>query len=300
MSGNLHRVGRLLLFCCAFLMAVHVNAFSSRIIKTGRTSYRLTKTSLAATRTMEKTFPVAESVGFVTGTNKAKGIGRAIVVELLEKGASKIYCTARDVTQLDDLVQQFKGKVVPLALDVTDLNAVHQLPNQCPDVNLVVNNAGLAGGFTVTETDIESMRTEINVNYLGTAATVQAFAPIFKQSSKTTAVVNINSIAGLINMPFSATYSASKAAAHSLTQAQRRELADCSLVIGVYPGPIETDATAEVKDMFPDMAAPSTVAREIVQALENGVEDVFPDDFSRNLYDSLKADSKAVEIQMAQ
>ena len=142
------------------------------------------------------------------------------------------------------------------------------------------------------------MRTEMDVNYFGTAGVVRTFAPVFKKSSRPTAIVNIISIAGIINMPFSATYSASKAAAHSLTQAQRRELKE-TLVVGVYPGPVETDATADVKDMFPDMATPQAVAKEIIYALENKVEDVFPDDFSKNLYDSWKADIKAVETQMA-
>ena len=197
------------------------------------------------------------------------------------------------------LVKECNGKVVPVALNVTDHEAVAKLPDQCPDVTLLVNNAGLAAGQTVTKTDMQGMKLEIDVNYFGTVATVQAFAPIFKSNPKPTAIVNLNSIAGIINMPFSATYSASKAAAHSLTQAQRRELQDSTLVVAVYPGPVETDATADVKDMFPDMASPQTVAQEIVAALENKVEDVFPDDFSKNLYNAYKADIKATEAQMA-
>lgn len=81
----------------------------------------------------------------------------------------------------------------------------------------------------------------------------KSFAPIFAdlqvidEEVKPSAFVNINSASGLINTPpMLATYAASKAALHSLTQAQRRDMSKTTLVIGVYPGPIDTDMEAMI------------------------------------------------------
>jgi hypothetical protein len=68
-------------------------------------------------------------------------------------------------------------------------------------------------------------------------------------------------------------------------------------VVGVYPGPIDTDMAENLPF---DKVSPSTVAQAIVDALENGTEDVFPDPMATQLYEGWKADAKALEKQMAQ
>jgi NAD(P)-dependent dehydrogenase (short-subunit alcohol dehydrogenase family) len=235
-------------------------------------------------------FQVANSVAFVTGTNKTRGIGHAVVDALIEKGAKKVYATARNISQLDDLVTELKGKVVAVALDVTDLDAIAALPKEYPDVTLVINNSGYYGGITSIG-DLEKAKEEMLVNYLAPMAIAKAFSSVFerkgavKNSDKPTALVNINSIGSYVSFPMAATYSASKAAAHSLTQAQRRDLLN-TLVIGVYPGPIDTDMGDEL-DM--DKTPPSTVATKIVDSLSDGTEDVFPDPTSVQMYGGWKA-----------
>lgn len=112
---------------------------------------------------------------------------------------------------------------------------------------------------------------------------------------KPTAIVNVNSIVAFVNSPITPTYSASKAACHSLTQAQRRDFPD-SLVIGVYPGPIDTDM-ADGFNMV--KTPPSSVAAAIVEALLTGNEDVFPDPKAVLLHESWQKDAKALERQMA-
>ncbi len=69
-------------------------------------------------------YNIQDSVAFVTGTNKKNGIGRAIVESLIAHGAKKVYATARKVSQLEELVAAHNGKVVAVALDVTDLDAI--------------------------------------------------------------------------------------------------------------------------------------------------------------------------------
>ena len=92
------------------------------------------------------TFKISGSTAFVTGTNKANGIGRAVVNELLAGGAKKVYATARDASQLDSLVKESDGRVEAVQLDVTDPSAISKLGAAYPDVNLVVNNAGVFSG----------------------------------------------------------------------------------------------------------------------------------------------------------
>ena len=243
-------------------------------------------------------FRIADSVALVTGTNKANGIGSHIVRALLENGASKVYATARQASQLEYLVSELgSNKVVPVELDVTDLDAIAKLPSLYPDVTLLVNNAGIVGGYG--STTIAQAQLEIQVNYLAPLAIVQAYVDTLKQATengKPTALVNINSITSLINFPGVGTYSASKAAVHSLTQSQRRDLST-SLVVGVYPGPIDTDLAKEI-DL--PKTSPRDVALRVVEALENGSEDIFPDVLSAQMFENWKKDAKAIEQQMAQ
>jgi NAD(P)-dependent dehydrogenase (short-subunit alcohol dehydrogenase family) len=204
------------------------------------------------------------------------------------------------VSQLEDLVAVHNGKVVAVALDVTDLDAIQSLGAKYPDVTLVVNNAGLLAA-TSSLGDIGMVQKEIAINYIAPLSIVQSFAPSLNKtesttSSKASAIVNLNSIASLVNFPAAATYSASKAASHSLTQAQRRDLPN-SLVIGVYPGPIDTDMA---ENMPFEKESPSAVAEAIIDALKNGTEDIYPDAMARQLRDGWKTDAKALEIQMTQ
>jgi NAD(P)-dependent dehydrogenase (short-subunit alcohol dehydrogenase family) len=246
-------------------------------------------------------FDVETSVALVTGTNKSNGIGAHIVRELLKRGAKKVYATARDTSQLDYLVRELgEGKVVPVSLDVTDLEAIQALPSSLTDVTLIVNNAGYFG-LNSSLQSVEAARTEYEVNFLAPLALVQSFAPALAKhaeessNAKSSAIVNINSIASLINFPGAETYSASKAAAHSLTQAQRRELLH-SLVVGVYPGPIDTDMA---KTITMPKTSPEDVAVSVLKALEEGTEDLFPDAIASQLYEGWKLDAKAMEKQMA-
>ena len=245
-------------------------------------------------------YNVKDSVAFVTGTNKTNGIGRAIVESLIQHGAKKVYATARTASQLKELVDIHNGKVVAVALDVTDLDAVQSLGAKYPDVTLVINNAGM-NAETSSLGDIGRIQMEMAVNYIGPLSIIQSFAPFLNKnesttSSKGSAIVNLNSISSLINFPGVATYSASKAASHSLTQAQRRDLPN-SLVIGVYPGPINTEMAV---NMPFDKETPSVVSEAIIDALKNGTEDIFPDALARQMFEGWKTDAKAMENQMTQ
>ena len=239
---------------------------------------------------------VRNRAALVTGASRPQGIGRALVSALLTAGASKVYATARRRSALDDLVASHGPRLVPIELDVTDEKAIAALPQQVPDLAILVNNAGSFAGTLALDGDEQGAREEIEVNYFAPLRLVRELAPTLARNGGG-AVVNINSIASLISFPLGATYSASKAAGHSLTQAQRRELlSQGTRVVGVYPGPIDTYMARDVT--MPKVSA-TVVAAAVLQALADGTEDVFPDPTAAQLRQGLAADSKAVERQIA-
>ncbi len=203
------------------------------------------------------------SIALVTGANR--GIGRAFVEELLAAGASKVYAGARDTGSLSEVVETGGGRVVPVAIDVTRPETVEAAAAAHRDVALLINNAGVARYESILRApDDASARGEMETNYFGTFNTIRAFAPVLAANGGG-AIVNLSSIAGQVNFPVLGSYSASKAAVHSLTQGVRAELAaQGTLVVGVYPGPIDTDMAAGI-DM--QKASPRDTARRVLEAL---------------------------------
>jgi NAD(P)-dependent dehydrogenase (short-subunit alcohol dehydrogenase family) len=144
------------------------------------------------------------------------------------------------------------------------------MPGQCvaeiaaaataADVDLLVNNTGIVGFFGGEFTDpkwIEGGRQEMEVNFLGTFAVTQAFAPVLAKNGGG-AIANLNSVASFVSFPILAAYSASKAATHSLTHVTRAMLrGQNTQVFGVYPGPIDTKM-AEVLTL--EKASPADAA----------------------------------------
>lgn len=233
---------------------------------------------------------------FVTGANR--GIGRAIVKELLAAGATKVYAGARNTTMLDDLVETSGGRVVPVTLDVTKPETIQAAAAARQDVAILINNAGVAAFEGLISADsTDGARNEMDINYFGVLDVTRAFAPILAKNGGG-AIVNMSSIAAHVNFPLLGSYSASKAAVHSLTQGVRAELgAQGTLVVGVYPGPVDTDMAAG----FPaEKATPASVAQKILAAIEAGEEDVYPDPASVETHAGLIGDPKAVEKQVGE
>lgn len=231
----------------------------------------------------------------VTGANG--GIGRALVEALLEKGVAKVYAAARSVAAVVELKHHDTERVVPLRLDVTHAPSVAAIAEQCRDVDLVINNAGVNRCVSLLDlTGMESAREEMEVNYFGTLAMCRAFSPVLAARGGG-AIVNICSIIGLVNLPLNGTYCASKAAGHSLLQGLRAELIARNIhVIGAYPGPVDTRMTSG-QEM--SKATPDQVAAAIVAGVENGDEDIFPDSMSLGVHAGLQKDSKQVEKEFA-
>jgi NAD(P)-dependent dehydrogenase (short-subunit alcohol dehydrogenase family) len=232
-------------------------------------------------------------VALVTGANR--GIGRAFVEELLAAGAAKVYAAVRKPDSLNGLASESGGRVVPVALDVTKPEQISAAAAAHRDVSLLINNAGIAAFEGLIQADsIDPARREMETNYFGLLNLVRAFAPVLAENGGG-AIVNLSSIAGHVNFPVLGSYSASKAAVHSLTQGVRAELAaQGTAVVGVYPGPVDTDMAAGLPM---DKTSPNEVARNVLNGLEAGDEEVYPDPASAEMHTGLLSDPKAVERQ---
>jgi len=241
---------------------------------------------------MMKSQRIEGAVALVTGANR--GIGRALTEALLNRGVKKVYATARNPEALRDLRDV---RLVSLRLDVTNLNDIRAAVDAATDVDLVFNNAGVVQAMGIVDsTVLDQARREMEVNYFGPLHLLHRLAPTLARNGGG-AVVNIGSLAGLTSFPLLPTYSASKAALHSLTQAARILLAaQGTAVFGVYPGPVDTDMNRE---FAMPKASPREVAFAILDGIEAGQEDIFPDPFAVDFARQFASSPKASERQMA-
>lgn len=236
----------------------------------------------------------SSTVALVTGSNR--GIGRAIVEALLARGVAKVYAAARDTASVGDLVAAHGSRVVPLRLDVTDAAQVQAAAATAPDVTLLVNNAGYAANPDLFGADLTAARQEFEVNYWGPLNLLRAFVPALK-GRKGATVVTVSSVAGLTSFPMFPTYSDSKAAVHSLIVGSRHLLAPHGIkVLGVYPGPVDTDMAREIPF---EKATPASVANAILDGVARGDDEVFPDPMAATYTAPYEAGAKLLERQVA-
>jgi NAD(P)-dependent dehydrogenase (short-subunit alcohol dehydrogenase family) len=223
---------------------------------------------------------IEKSVAFVTGANR--GLGREFTRTLLERGAAKVYGAARDPRTITE------PGVVPVALDITDPDAVAAAAALAGDVTLLINNAGTSsGGSLLTASDSDRIRSDFNTNVFGTADVARAFAPILGANGGG-AMLNVLSALSFVTLPAAAGYSASKAAAWSLTNALRLALlSQGTQVVALHVGFMDTDMVAH-------LAVPKIDPRVVALAALNGIEDgrheVLADDTSRVFKNALSAD----------
>jgi NAD(P)-dependent dehydrogenase (short-subunit alcohol dehydrogenase family) len=239
---------------------------------------------------------IKNSVALVTGANR--GIGRAITEALLARGAQKVYAAARDPQTLRPLTDRFGARLVAVQLDVTDPDHVAAVAARATDIDFLFNNAGAFEPTELTDGSIVDVaRREMEVNYFGALRMLQSFGDTLVR--RRGVLVNVGSVAGLVNVPIQPTYSASKAAQHSLTQASRAVLGARGVTVhGVYPGPVDTDMTKDLPAQF-EKTAPEDIAYQVLDGVEAGREDIFPDRFASAFAEEFYASPKRVERQMA-
>ncbi|MEU4769480.1 SDR family oxidoreductase [Actinosynnema sp. NPDC023794] len=230
---------------------------------------------------------IANSVALVTGANR--GLGLHFARQLLDRGAAKVYATARDAGSID-----LPGVEV-LSLDITDPAAVAAAASAAGDVTLLVNNAGIITGENLVTGDLAAIRLELDTHFYGTLAMVRAFAPILAANGGG-AIVNVLSSMSWVSYDRATAYSAAKAAQWSLTNGVRVELAgQGTLVTGVHLGPTDTDMTAGIDVPKND---PADVVRAALDGVEADLVEVLADQGVVDLKAALSADPRTLYPQV--
>ncbi len=215
------------------------------------------------------------STALVTGANR--GLGKALVAALVEAGAAKVYAAARDTRKLS----ADGPRVVPLTLDTTKPEQIAAAVKAASDVTLLVNNAGALTSYGVLASSQAALDADFRTNVHGTLAVIRAFLPVLERAPGGATIVNVLSLTSLASFPALGGYSASKAAAYSVTQALRPELKARRIeLLAALPGPIDTDM---VKALPMPKTSPAETARGVLAGIARGDEEIFPDPMAQQM-----------------
>ena len=239
-------------------------------------------------------------------TDGKSRVGQALVHELAEAGAAVIWVGQAEPWK-KYAGQEAIGKlpqVTVIPLDLTDERGVSRIGAEIGGrVDILINNAEVHRTEGIaTRPGAELARREMEVNYLGLLRLAHAFGPAMRGrgadgGAAATAWVNVLSVYALSNYPPQGTYSASKAAALSLSQCLRAEMQDAGIrVVNVFPGPIDEEWN---QPLPPPKLAPERLARDIVEGLRAGVEDLFPGDVAKEWLQRWRDNPKVLERELA-
>ncbi|MFW0797035.1 SDR family oxidoreductase [Gordonia sp. CPCC 205515] len=227
---------------------------------------------------------------FITGhtvlvTGASSGLGLEFVTEALRRGATKVYAGARrDIPLVDD-------RVVPLRLDVTDDASIAAAVAAAPDVDILINNAGISGAPSLLTSPVSDIRDVFDTNVFGVLAMTRAFAPTLAARGGG-AIIDIASALSWIATP--GAYSSSKAALWGLTNSLRAELAgQGTQVLGAHLSYAATEMT-EALDV--PKLSPELVVAQIFDALEEGAAEAIVDDITAAVRASLSTNTTAALV----
>lgn len=210
----------------------------------------------------------------VTGANG--GLGSEFVRQGLERGAAKVFAAARNPRAWDD------ARVHALRLDLTDSDSVAEAVAAAADVDVLINNAGIAPAGDSVVGPEEQLRQIFETNFFGTVRVANAFSPVIAANGGGT-ILNILSSAAWINIPTG--YAASKAAAWSATNALRTALKGQGVhVAGLLVGMIDTPMSARWD--VPKVSAESVV-EQAYDGLAAGALEILADESTRMLKSQL-------------
>ncbi|MFC4242281.1 SDR family oxidoreductase [Gryllotalpicola reticulitermitis] len=181
-------------------------------------------------------------IWFITGTSK--GFGREWATAALERGDS-VAGTARRLTDIDDLAEQYPDTFLPLQLDVTsrdaDRAAVAAAIGRFGRLDVVINNAGYGHFGMIEELSEQDVRDQLETNFFGALWVTQAALPQLREQ-RSGHIIQVSSIGGITAFPGIGAYHASKWALEAFSQSLAQEVADFGIhVTLIEPGGFETD-----------------------------------------------------------
>lgn len=228
------------------------------------------------------------TIALVTGANR--GLGRHFAEQLLERGAAKVYATARNPLSVTS------PGVEVLAVDLLDPGTIQAAAAAASDVNLLVNNAGVSTYQNLIRGDLAEIRREMDTHFFGTLAVTRAFADTLANNGGG-AIVNVLSALSWFSWDGVTSYSAAKAAEWSLTNATRVELApQHTQVVGVHLGAADTEMMSGYDGPLLD---PADVVRAALDGLATGSVEVLVDEWSRTVKAGLAQDPAHFYAQVA-
>lgn len=185
---------------------------------------------------------MTNEVWFITGAST--GLGRAVAEAVLDCGYA-VVATARKLESISDLGERHPEAARTMTLDVDDLTAIPAVVDAASatfgGIDFAVNNAGYALIGAFEELHVHQVRAQLETNFYGAWAVTQAVLPIMRARRRGT-IINVSSQGGIVGMPGTAAYSASKFALEGMSEAVAAEVAEFGIrVMIVEPGPFRTD-----------------------------------------------------------
>jgi NAD(P)-dependent dehydrogenase (short-subunit alcohol dehydrogenase family)/uncharacterized OB-fold protein len=238
-------------------------------------------------------------------TDGKTAVGHALVRAFLSAGADLVWVGLAEAGEMSTGLEELAGReaVKLVQLDVRNPDSVKELGAQIgAQVDILVNTAESHGAGIAARQRADAARAQMEVNYFGLLRLAEEFGPAmrsrgFDGRSGSAAWVNLLSVYALSSYPAKGTYSASKAAAYSLTQSLRAQMQSAGVrVVNVFPGPIEDEWHRELP---PPRVAPAALAKAIVGALQQGIEDVFPGAVAQEWLARWREDPKVLERELA-
>jgi NAD(P)-dependent dehydrogenase (short-subunit alcohol dehydrogenase family) len=181
-------------------------------------------------------------VWLITGCST--GLGRALATSVIDRGWRAIV-TARNQSQVHDIVNGAEDRALAIALDVTHADRIKAVvaagQEKFGRIDVLVNNAGYGYQSAVEEGDEAEIRAQFETNVFGVFALTRAVLPVMR-AQRNGNIINVTSVAGLIGFPGSGYYAASKHAIEGWSDSLRAEVMPLGIgVTCVEPGPFRTD-----------------------------------------------------------
>lgn len=239
-------------------------------------------------------------VAAVTGA--AGGIGRAVAVQLADRGADVAVSDIDEegLAETADLVVDRGAEVHRSVVDVADREAVQgwadEVVEQFDDVHLIVNNAGVSVSASVEGLSYEDLDWIMDINFRGVVHGTKAFLPYIRRAGEGR-VVNVSSVFGLIASPTQSAYNASKFAVRGFTESLRAELALDDAAIGastVHPGGIDTDIVRNSR--VGDTGIADRSREEVVREFEKEIARLSPDEAAEIIVDGIRRENGRILV----
>lgn len=183
-------------------------------------------------------------------TGGGSGIGRGLAVALHEAG-NRVVIAGRREEALRAVADEHPG-IAHLQLDQSKWQSiprfVNELTRRHPELNVVINNAGIMALEDLSEPDPDIASAVVSTNLLGPIVLSSLLIPTLK-ARRHPAIVNVTSALAFVPLAFAPTYSATKAALHSYTECMRFQLQDSGIqVIEIAPPRVQTDMQGPADD----------------------------------------------------